>query len=356
MKRFSRIAMLLMVLMMMVAVFAGCGGSEKKTADTSGGSEEKAADTSDGSEEKAADTSSGSEEKVKVVFLSRSMSDPFASWLANSFKKTAEEDFGYEVTIMDQENDAAKSVEMLENAMNTNPDAIVLQPNADAQVLNTIKLSQEKGIPVIVVNMPLAEDPTAAPTVVCDDYTLGYEIAKVAAENLPENANIVIFNGISGMSVTTERRRGFQEGLLDVREDVTLLAEQVCNFNRDEAINTMDDWIQSIDKIDGVLAANDSMVLGAIESFKSNNLDYSNVQFYGIDGLADACLSIQEGKETASVLQDANAMAKEALEMVKGIIDGSITDNPTVSVLPTVITADNVEEMIDMHKANGLIE
>lgn len=332
MKRMAQWIALALALLLLVSAFAGCSAPA------------------------ASGTPQADGEKAKeIVYLSRSMSDPFASWLANAMKEVGEKEYGYKVTIMDQQNDAAKAVEMLENSIIKKPDAIILQPNADAQVLSTIRKSQEAGIPVIVVNLPLVEDPNAAPTVVCDDYTLGATLAKVAAENLSENAKVVIMNGIPGMSVTSERRRGFQEGLLDARKDVTLLAEQDCNFNKDEAINTMDDWLQLHDDIDAVIAANDGMVLGAIESYKSNGKDFGKVQFYGIDGLADACLSIEAGEETASVLQDANAMAGEALKMVKGILDGSVTGNPTVSVTPTVIDKNNVKDMIAMHTKNGLI-
>ncbi|HCC34809.1 MAG TPA: hypothetical protein DEQ02_03930, partial [Ruminococcaceae bacterium] len=79
-------------------------------------------------------------------------------------------------------------------------------------------------------------------------------------------------------------------------------------------------------------------------------------QFYGIDGLADACLSIEAGEETASVLQDANKMASAVLELAKGVLDGSVTDNKTVSIDPQIINKDNISEMIAMHKSNGLID
>lgn len=304
---------------------------------------------------KGNDASGSDDAAKKMVYISRSMSDPFGSWLANSVEKLGKES-GYKVTVMDQQDDAAKSVEMLENAMNSSPDIIVLQPNADAQVLSTIQNIQKQDIPVIVVNLPLPEDPEAVPTVICDDYTLGYNMAQEAAENIAENGNIVILNGIAGMSVTTERRRGFQEGLLDARPDVTLLDEQTGNFNKDEAMNIMDDWLQKYDKIDAVLAASDGMALGAIESYKSNNKDYSNVQFYGIDGLAEGCQSIAAGEETASVLQDAQVMAEETIKLADGILDGSITDYPTVKIDAKVINAENVEEMIETHKENGLID
>lgn len=204
----------------------------------------------------------------KLVYISRDMTDPFGAWLANSMQEKGEA-AGYKVTVMDEQNDAAKCVEMLENAKNSSPDAIVLQPTSDAQVLNTINSIRDEGIPVVVVNLTLPEDPEGAPTVLCDDVTLGKTIGAVAAENLPENANIVILNGIPGFSVSLDRREGFQEGLLDARDDITVLDELDASFNKDEAMNAMDDWLQKYDNIDGVICQSDGMALGAIESYKS---------------------------------------------------------------------------------------
>ena len=135
-----------------------------------------------------------------------------------------------------------------------------------------------------------------------------------------------------------------------------MLDELDASFNKDEAMNAMDDWLQKYDNIDGVICQSDGMALGAIESYKSNNKDISDVQFYGIDGLADGCLSIEAGELTATVLQDANAMADKAIEMVNGLLDGSIEGNPIESIDAEVITKDNVEDMIASHKENGLID
>ena len=330
----KKLVSFLLVTVMCACLVAGCGS---KSSDSDSAKDE------------------GTDSKGTIVYISKDMNDSFGAWLANSMVAAGEK-AGYKVTVMDCQGDSAKGVEMLENAQNSSPDAIIYQPSAEAQVLNTIKNIEESGIPVVVVNLPLPEDPDAVPTVVCDDYTLGYKIAEQAASTLPENANVVFINGITGLSVSVERRNGFEDGLLAKRDDVTLLAELDCNYNKDEAMNAMEDWLQKYDNIDGVVCQSDGMALGAIEAYKSAAEDYSNVPFFGIDGLADGCLSIKAGEETASVLQNANTMAEEAVKMVEGLKDGSITDCPTVSIDATVITSENVDDMIEMHKSNGLID
>ena len=81
----------------------------------------------------------------------------------------------------------------------------------------------------------------------------------------------------------------------------------------------------------------------------------SKVLFGGIDGLADGCLSIQNGELTASVLQNADVMSEEGVRLLMEMINGNI-DHDEYIVDGVLITADNVEEMIDMHRANGIIK
>ena len=100
---------------------------------------------------------------------------------------------------------------------------------------------------------------------------------------------------------------------------------------------------------------NDTMALAGLDALKNAGYDISNVYSCGIDGLADGCLSIQNGELTASVLQNADVMSEEGVRLLMEMINGNI-DHDEYIVDGVLITADNVEEMIDMHRANGIIK
>ena len=78
---------------------------------------------------------------------------------------------------------------------------------------------------------------------------------------------------------------------------------------------------------------------------------------YGVDGTAEACLLIKEGKMTSTGLQSAIDLAKMNTEAVHAVLTGEkevtdINDN----VPAPLITADNVDEYIEMYKENGQIK
>ena len=118
----------------------------------------------------------------------------------------------------------------------------------------------------------------------------------------------------------------------------------------------MEDWFQRFPQIDGVVSMNDGMALGAIEAAKANQRDLSKMQFYGIDGLADGCLSIDADELTATVLQDAESMANAGIDIAIKIAKGELEEPEKFEIVPTLITKENVEVYIEMHRKNGLIK
>lgn len=264
-----------------------------------------------------------STEKVYRVICMFRLGDNFGAWLKAAFEAEAAKYDNIDLVVLDDEMSADVWMKQMENAITDGYDYAISQvPMCDGSEI--CQQAKDKGMKLIGVNIFQDWMPAYMPAVVVSDYELGASIAKAAAERLPENANIVILNGEAGIPPTLERRQAFQELLLDARSDITLLDEQTADFQKDQAMKKTDDWLQVFDKIDGVIAASDSMALGAMESFSSNGKDLSTVQFYGLDGLADACQAILNGQMEASGCQDANEYARIAMDLVLKDIAGEM--------------------------------
>jgi ribose transport system substrate-binding protein len=90
--------------------------------------------------------------------------------------------------------------------------------------------------------------------------------------------------------------RGFNDALKKY-PNVKLLASQPANFQRLNALQVMENLMQSFPAIDGVLAANDPMAVGAIEALEGANRKAAVV---GINGSKEAVELIKSGKLLAS--------------------------------------------------------
>lgn len=296
-------------------------------------------------------------EVYEVAVIVR-LTDMYGAWLKAAYEGIGANYDNLNVTVMDNQNENAKNMELLENCIQQQYDYIIIQSMLGDQG-STYQSCLDAGIKMISINMyqEWIEDYAAQVTV--SEFDLGYTAATEAAENLPENAKVCILDGPAGMELTEERHRGAKEGLLDARPDVTLLDTQDGNFDKDTAMQKTEDWIQLFDDIDGVIAASDSMALGAIEAFKSSGVDISEVQFYGIDGLSDACQAILNGDMTGSVLQDAVKYAEVSLDLVSQDVAGEIdlsTAHENHSFDPVYISKENAQDQLDYFEKNGLAE
>jgi inositol transport system substrate-binding protein len=160
--------------------------------------------------------------------------------------------------------------------------------------------------------------------------------------------------GPSGNVHSLYRREGFQKVLLDARPDITVLDEQIGNWYKDEGMRYMEDWLQKYPQIDAVLSMNDTMALGAIEAAKAIGRD-KDMTYYGVDGLADAVLSIADGDLTATCVQNAYAQAEAGMEIAKRVLNGE-AENEVIVVPGELITKDNTAKWIEIHTANGQIK
>jgi ribose transport system substrate-binding protein len=108
--------------------------------------------------------------------------------------------------------------------------------------------------------------------------------------------NVVILEGVKGSLTNIDRVRGFTDALKET-PDVKLLAQQPANYQRLQALQVMENLMQSHPQIDGVLAANDPMAVGAIEALDGAN---RKALVVGINGSKEAVDLIKSGRLLAS--------------------------------------------------------
>ena len=294
----------------------------------------------------------------RVALIVKSLSEAYATWLTDSVLNQAaenEEFSNLEITVFDSMQDATECVNNVELAVIQQFDIILIQKTGgfDTDELFTRVVTQDN-IPIVTLNIPVTDDVSC--NVAASNYDLGYTEGKYAAEVLPENANILIIRGTVG-DQETERYNGMCDSLLKTRPDINILDEQIATYNRAEGMALMEDWLQKFDDIDGVVSMNDGMALGAIEACLADpDFDMAECMFFGVDGLGDGCTSIYEGYLTATVLQDAEEMAYQGLVMVEKVLAGEVDGKEDYYIESVLITKDNVNEYIDRHIENGILD
>ena len=335
----KKLLSVVIVLTMIGTLLAGCSGGTEETADSAGAG-------SEGGE-------SSSDETYKIAFLPTDMSATFAAWLAQELENAIEDYPNMEMTILDSKNTLSTQLENLENCVTQGYDYIILhplEPDAEADIVDQYI---QDGTPILMVNQSDGGSEFAS-NVDCDPIEQGRIVAEVAAEKIPQDGKAVILLGPSGNSHSIGRREGFETYLFEARPDIEILDEQIGDWEKSKGMNFMEDWMQAYGQIDAVIAMNDAMALGALEAAKDAGRD-EGLTAYGIDGLADAVLSIEEGGLTATCVQNAKVMAETTFEIIDKVLKGEAEFEKTL-IDGELIDENNVEEWIQIHKDNGQIQ
>jgi ribose transport system substrate-binding protein len=103
-----------------------------------------------------------------------------------------------------------------------------------------------------------------------DDYQLALTTARYLIKAMGGKGNVVILEGPENLPTSVARVKGYKDAVKEFPE-VKLLASKSANYARTPAIDVMKSFLRSYPQIDGVLAANDPMAIGAIEQLKAAN-------------------------------------------------------------------------------------
>jgi ribose transport system substrate-binding protein len=183
----------------------------------------------------------------------------------------------------------------IEDAITRRPDAVVFVPvDFKAVAPGVLKLNAAK-IPVVNVT-DRVEKGEIVSFVGLDDYSVGLATGRYLFSKMNGTGGVIILEGVRGVLTSSERLRGFRKALEEFPK-VKLLASQPANYQRLAALTVTENLLQSHPVINGVLAANDAMALGALEAFEGAN---RKVLAVGINGTKEAIDAIKAGRLLAS--------------------------------------------------------
>jgi ribose transport system substrate-binding protein len=188
-----------------------------------------------------------------------------------------------------------EQLSQVEDVIVKKPDAIVFIPVDYKALVPAVEKINAAGIPVL----NLAERSAGGNFVAfvgADDYSIGLAVARRLLKAIGGKGNVIILEGVKGTITNTNRVRGFNDALKE-NANVKLVASQPANFQRLPALQVMENLMQSFPSIDGVLAANDPMAVGAIEALEGAN---RKALVVGINGSNEAVELIKSGKLLAS--------------------------------------------------------
>lgn len=247
---------------------------------------------------------------------------------------------GGKVITANSSNDPGTEASAVQNMIQSQVDALLIQPvSADASVA-TMKLAVAEGIPVICYGN--CGGTTADPEVVkgtaqSDNTALGTATGEAAAKYIKDELNgsakIGILNCDSAAETCKLRKAGFKQALEDAGVSVEYVADQE-GYLADKATPVATNMLSANPEINLLWASNEGGTVGAVTAARSSS---TSTVVFGTDisqQIAEYVLA-DDNILQATTGQDPVGTVEAAFEMAKNAING-VANDPADQLLPGI--------------------
>ncbi len=219
--------------------------------------------------------------------------------------------------VPDKPDDVEEQRALVEAALGERPDAILLAP-AHASALNdTLSKVVDAGIPLLC----FVSRPDGVPCVTyigSDDRALATGIASYLFDRLPDGGDMVILEGHPNAITTPPRTAGFREAA-EAHAGVRIKNTRTGYFQQAEGRAAMAELLAAEPRIDGVLAANDAMAIGAIDAMRESG---RKIPLVAVNATPEGVQAIKAGDMLGTAAFDAMKMACLSVEAAVRVLAG----------------------------------
>ncbi len=304
----KRLVPLILAVVMVAAVFAGCGNSSKE---------------------------------MTIGVAHKNSSSPF--WVSfEEGAKAAAEELGVKLDMQGPaiENDPAGQLAIVENFITQEYDGIVVAPCDDVGIAPAVQAALDDGIPVVAADNGVSG--ATVSLVATDNEAAAALAAKYIGEVLGGKGNILMVNGTISQGSGKGRYEGFKNYIEANFPDITLLTPIDAEWDDQKALAGIEDAYNSGQQIDAIFSAWDGGALQAHSVFKAEG-KLDSVIIAGFDLYDETKALIKAGEFEADVVQDPYNMGYLAVKTVYGQINGESSE-AFIDTGAKLATIDNIAD------------
>lgn len=258
-------------------------------------------------------------DKPQVAVIMKSLANEFFSTMADGAKahqRQNVEKYDLVVNGIKDERDLSRQVALVDEMVASGVDAIVIAPADSKALVPALRRAQEKG--VVVVNIDnrldagtLEQEGIKIPFVGPDNKAGAKKVGDCLAAELKSGDAVAVLEGIRTSFNAQQRREGFERAMKDA--GVTIVDSQSAEWEMSKASTIASSMLSEHPEIKAILAANDSMALGAMAGIKSAGRS-GEVLIVGFDNISAVQTAILDGKIMATADQHGDQLAVFGIE------------------------------------------
>jgi ribose transport system substrate-binding protein len=335
MRKAKLMGTLLSAVLIASLTFAGCSTKENTTQTPS--------NTDNKTETAATPTTpaTGDTKEITIGLSMNTQTNPFFVDVKDGVQKAADE-HGIKLYITDAQNDPTIQMKDIENLITKKPDAIIIDTCDSDAIVASVEACNDAGIPVFTMDRQ-SNGGEVISHIGYDAIKSGKIAGQYLVDTLGGKGKIVELQGIMGTNVAQNRSAGFNE-IIAANPDMEIVATQVADFDRAKAMSVMENILQANPQIDGLYAANDEMLLGALEAIEAaGRLD--EITMIGCDAIDDTLEAIKAGKVEATIAEPPFFLGKAILNTAFDYLNGKQVE-ASVILDNSLVTTDNVNTLV----------
>lgn len=283
--------------------------------------------------------------KPKVALIMKSLANEFFSTMADGAKQHQQEhteDYELVVNGIKDERDLSRQVALVKEMVASGVDAIVIAPADSKALVPALRRAQAAGIVVVNIDNRLDEEVlkkegVEIPFVGPDNKAGAKKVGDFLASRLNANDTVLMLEGIQTSFNAQQRKAGFEAAMSEA--NIKIASSQSAEWEMSQANTVAASMLSEHPKAKAILAANDSMALGAMAAAKSAGR--SDLLIVGFDNISAAKTAIKEGQLLATADQHGDQLAVFGIETaLKMLTDPSSASPEDVETPVDLITAE----------------
>lgn len=291
----------------------------------------------------------GERKTWSLVYIPKTMdgtNDFWTSLMAGVKMAAKEYDVSVEIMGPDREQDVERQNELLSEAIEMNPDALLISPSSFTESEELLKEAKSRGIPVVYIDS-YTKDEIQDLTVATDNLEAGRKLGEYAAGLIGKDSKIAVVCHVKGVSTALEREQGFREGLGDKAENIVEVV--YCDSMYEKSYSLTMGLLEKYPDLELIAGLNEYSSVGAARAVKDCGAE-NRVRVVGVDSSQEAVGLMEQGIFQGIVVQKAFKMGylgvKETVRMLKGEKVGKNTDSGSELVTPENMYASEIEKLL----------
>ena len=280
---------------------------------------------------------------LTIVATSPDLAFPFFKHMTDQVADEAKKIGDIDLTITDGQRSSPKETADIEAAITKGVDGLLVDPNDVDALAPAIQEAIDAKIPVVTVDRRVDKVPGILAHVGADNVKGGEAQGALIEKLFPNGATVMNLQGQSGASPAIDRNKGLHNVLDQAKDKYKIVFEDTAGFDRTKALAMTESALASMSTPpDVIVAANDDMVLGALEAVKARNL---KVALIGFDALPETLGDIKAGTVTATIDQLSGQQVRASFDaLVAFLRDGTKPAQQVTLLTPIAITKDNLNQ------------